>query len=185
MAEIPHVLVKDLLSIGYFFEELRKFSRTQEIDLASFSRGFAIPYLAKKVESYQRSGQTHKIGILNLAVSHLSKASDHEMADSLLGLRRVATSEVDMNEKAICKSEQFDKAQLLSFRHKSEAAQSLGKLLVAIIRIYKLSEVITRRDKRGDGEPDPVVGAIEVPLQNVPRAELAILSQGHTQGTKS
>lgn len=161
MAEIPHALVKDLLSIGYFFEELKNLSGIKEIDLPSFSRGFAIPYLAKRSESYQRSGQSDKIGILNLAVSHLSKASDDEMADSLLGLRRVASSEVDVNEKALYRSDQHDKSQLLTFRHKSEAAQSLGKLLVAIIRIFKLSEVGTRRDKRGDGEAASVVNAIE------------------------
>jgi len=185
MAEIPHASVKDLLSIGYFFEELKNYSGAREIDLPSFSRDFAIPYLTRKSESYQRSGQTHRIRILDLAVSQLSTASDDEMALSLLGLKRLAASEVDMNEKAICRNDQLGKSQLLSFRRESEAAQSLGKLLVAIIRIFKLSEVVTKRDKRHEGTADSVVGAIEGPSKTVGRGKRAILSQGQVQATKS
>lgn len=177
MPEIPHALVKDLLSTGYFFEELKNYSGAKEIDLASFSRGFAIPYLARKSESYRRSGQTDKVGILDLAMTSLSNASDDEMADSLLGLKRVASSEVDLNEKALCRNDQRDNSQILSFRHKSEAAQSLGKLLVAIIRIFKLPEVITKRDKRGDEEADLAVGAVEGPLRRDGRSGLTRPSQ--------
>lgn len=147
MAEIPHALVKDLLSTGYFFEELKNYTEAKEIDLPSFSRDFAVPYLTRKFELYQRSGQTNRSKILNLAVKFLYNANDDEMADTILGLKKVAASEMDINEKALYKNDQLDRAEVLSCRQKSEAAQSLGKLLISIIKIFKLAEVTTKRDK--------------------------------------
>jgi hypothetical protein len=147
MAEIPRALVKDLLSTGYFYEELKNYSESNEIDLASFSRNFAVPHLAKKVEIYQNLGQTNRSGILNLAVKCLSKANDEEMAASILELKKVAASEMDTNEKALFMDVHFDKSELLSFRQKSETAESLGKLLVVIIRMFKLPEALGKRDR--------------------------------------
>lgn len=147
MSEIPHALVKDLLSTGYFFEELKNYTEAKEIDLPSFSRDFAVPYLTRKSESYQRSGQANRSRILNLAVKFLDNANDDEMADTIIGLKKVVASEMNINEKALHKNDQLDKAELLSCRQKSEAAQSLGKLLISIIKIFKLAEVTTKRDK--------------------------------------
>jgi len=146
MAELPHALVKDLLSTGYFFEELKNYTESKEIDLPSFSRGFAVPYLSRKCESYQKSGQTNRSRILNLAVETLDNANDDEMADTIFGLKRLAASEVATNEIAVHKNDQLDKSELLSCRQKSEAAQSLGKLLISIIRMFKLAEAVTKRD---------------------------------------
>jgi hypothetical protein len=152
--------VKDLLSTGYFFEELKSYSGPKEMDLPTFSRGFAVPYLARKSESYQRSGQEYGNKILCLAARCLSDAVDDAMADSILGLKKMAASEVDVHEKALYRSDQFDKTELRSFRQKSEAAQSLGKLLVIIIRVFKLSEIITKRDK-SEGPGDSIADVIK------------------------
>jgi len=160
MTEIPHALVKDLLSTGYFFEELKNHTESKEIDLSSFSRDFAVPYLTRKSESYQQSGQTNRTKILNLAVKFLHNANDSEMADTILGLKKVAESEVEINEKALHKTEQLDKSELLSCRQKSETAQSLGKLLISIIRMFKLAEVATKRDK-SEEVCNPVEDAIK------------------------
>ena len=46
MCETPSAPVKDLLSTGYFYEELKnhvKSTESKEIDLVSFSRDFAVP----------------------------------------------------------------------------------------------------------------------------------------------
>lgn len=160
MAEIPHVLVKDLLSTGYFFEELKNYTESKEIGLSSLSRDFAVPYLTQKSESYQRSGQTNRTKILNLAVKFLYNANDSEMADTIFGLKKVAESEVDTNEKALRTNDQLDKSELLSCRQKSEAAQALGKLLISIIRVFQLAEVITKRDN-SEGACDSVADAIK------------------------
>lgn len=147
MAETPHALVKDLLSTGYFFEELKNYTDSKEIDLSSFVKDFAVPYLSQKSESHQKSGQTNRTRILNLAVKFLYNADDSEMADTIFGLRKIAASEVDISEKALHKSDQLGKSELLLFRRKSEAAQSLSKLLISIIRMFKLAEVVTKRNK--------------------------------------
>jgi hypothetical protein len=139
--------VKDLLSTGYFFEELKNYTESKEIDLLSFSRDFAVPHLTRKFELYQRSGQTNKCKILNLAVKFLDNASDDEMADTIFGLKRLAASEVATHERAFHKNDQLERSEILSGRQMSEAAQSLGKLLITIIRMFKLAEVITKRDK--------------------------------------
>lgn len=147
MAEIPQALVKDLLSTGYFYEELRNYSESKEIDLISFSRDFAVPYLSRKSETYQKSGQSSKSIILNFAVKYLSNADDSAMSDSIFGLKRVVEYEMEIHEKAYYKNDAIDKSELLSCRQKSESARSLGKLLISIIRLFKLAEVITKRDK--------------------------------------
>jgi hypothetical protein len=159
MAEIPQALVKDLLSTGYFHEQLKNYSESKEIDLLSFSRDFAVPYLASKSESYQKSGQSSKSIILNFAVKYLANADEGAMSDSIFGLKRVVEYEMEIHEKAYYKNDQADKSELLSCRHKSESARSLGKLLISIIRIFKLSEVVTKREK-SENACDSAVDAI-------------------------
>lgn len=147
MAELPRALVKDLLSTGYFFEELKKYTESKEIDLASLSRDFALPYLVRKSESYQRAGKTDRIKILGLAVKFLHEASDVQMAETIFGLRRVAASEEDVNSKTLCANESVRKSERFSCREKLEEAQSLGKMLTSIVRAFGLSEMISKRDK--------------------------------------
>lgn len=147
MAEIPHASVKDLISTGYFFKELKKYTASKEIDLPSFNRIFVVPYLTGKYESYQKSGHTNKSRILNLAGEFLYNANDEEITDTIFGLKKVAASEVEINEKVLHTDDPVEKSELLSCRHKLEAAQSLSKLLISIIRMFKLAEVITKRGK--------------------------------------
>ncbi len=151
MAEAQLALVKDLISTGYFFKELRTYSESKEIDLPSFSRHFAVPYLTRISESYEESGKPDKSQILNLAVKHLSNVSDEELVESIFGLKKIAASEIDVNEKALHQSDQLNKSQLRSCRQKSESATSLSKLLVSIIRMFKLSEGTFKRDKSEEG----------------------------------
>ena len=147
MTQVPYASVRDLLSTGYCFEELKNFTEAKEIDLSSFSRAFAVPYLSRQFESCQRSGQTDRSKILSLAVKFLCDANDDEMTDIIFALRNVALSEIEMNEKALHQSDQLDRVELVSCRRKSEAAQTLGKLLTCIIRAFKLAEVTTKRGK--------------------------------------
>ena len=161
MAETPpQALVKDLLSTGYFFEELKNYTESKEIDLPSFTRDFAVPYLSRKSESYRRSGQANRARILDVAVKFLCEADDREMGETILGLKRVAAAEVDANARALVKNDQLDRSEAFSYREESEAAQSLGKLLISIIRMFKLAEVITKRDK-SEGPNDSVCDAIK------------------------
>jgi hypothetical protein len=147
MAEIQLALVKDLISTGYFFEELKTYSKSQEIDLPSFSRDFALPYLTRISELYEESGEPDRSMILNLAIKHLSNVSDDELVDSIFGLKKIAASEIDTNEKALHQSDQLKKSELRSCRQKSESATSLSKLLVSIIRMFKLVEAKVKHDK--------------------------------------
>jgi hypothetical protein len=147
MAETQLALVKDLISTGYFFEELKTYSKSKEIDLPSLNKDFAVPYLTRKSDSYEKSGEPDRSKILNLAVKHLSNVSDDELVDSIFGLKKIAESEIDTNEKALHQINQRNKSELRSCRHKSESATSLSKLLVSIIRLFKLVEVKVKRDK--------------------------------------
>jgi hypothetical protein len=151
MAEAQLALVKDLISTGYFFKELRTYSESKEIDLPSFSRYFAVPYLTRISESYEESGKPDKSQILNLAVKHLSNVSDEELVESIFGLKKIAASEIDANEKALHQSDQLNKSQLRSCRQKSESATSLSKLLVSIIRMFRLAEGKVKLDKSEEG----------------------------------
>lgn len=160
MAEIPQALVKDLLSTGYCYDQLKNYSESKEIDLLSFSRDFAVPYLARESELYQRSGLSSKSIILNFAVKYLSTADDSSMSDSIFGLKKVVEYEIEIHEKAFYRNDQIDKSELLACRQKSESAQSLGKLLISVIRIFKLAEVITKRDK-SEKSCDSTVDAIQ------------------------
>lgn len=152
MTEIPNALIKDLLSTGYFFEELKHYAKSKEMDITSYSRNFAVPYLARISESYEGSGQTQRSRILNLAVEHLSNVNDDEMVASIFGLKKAAASEVDVNAKALSHIDQLDKSEALSCRQRVESAESLVKLLVSIIRIFKLAEVRAKRNKAEESE---------------------------------
>ena len=147
MAETQLALVKDLISTGYFFKELRTYPKSQEIDLPSFSKDFAVPYLTRISESYEESGESDRTEILNFAIKHLCNVSDDELVDSIFGLKKLAASEIDTNEKVLHQSDQFNKSELRSSRHKSESATSLSKLLVSMIRMFKLVEAKVKRDK--------------------------------------
>ncbi len=161
MTETPHALVKDLLSTGYFFEELKNYTESKEIDLPSFSRDFAVPYLTRKSESYHRSGKANRTKILNLAVKFLFEANDNEMADTIFGLKKVAASEVDTYEKALHKNDQLEKSEILTYRQKLEEAQSLGKMLICIIRAFKLTEITTNKRDKSEDTCETVCGAIK------------------------
>jgi hypothetical protein len=147
MEETQLALVKDLISTGYFSEELRTYSKSKEIDLPSLSKDFAVPYLTRKSESYEKSGEPDRSKILDLAVKHLSNVSDEELVDSIFALKKIAQSEIDTNEKALHQSDQLNRSELRSRRQKSESAAFLSKLLVSIIRIFKLVEIRVKRDK--------------------------------------
>lgn len=147
MMEMPRALIPDLLSTGYFFEELKQFTGSKEIDLPSLSRDFAVPYLARRSESYQRTGKADRARILSLAVKFLSEASDGEMAQTIFGLKKVVLSEMEIYEKALLSNDRMEKSILFIYRQKLEEAQFLGKMLITIIRVFKLAEPIPKRDK--------------------------------------
>jgi hypothetical protein len=162
MTETPHALVKDLLSTGYFFEELKDYAGSKEIDLISFSRDFAVPYLSRKSESLERSGRSHRARILNLAVKFLYTADDTEMAETILALKRIASAEVDTNEKALLRNDSNDKSESILCRQKMEEALSLGKMLVSIIRSFKLAEAIPKRESpKGTSSSNPIEDAMK------------------------
>jgi hypothetical protein len=145
MIQLPLALVKDLLSTGYFFEDLKSYPKSKEMDLPTYSRNFLVPYLARISESYEGKGQQNRNIILKLAVKNLSDVNDDQLTDSILGLKKTAVAEIDANEKALHKNDQLDRSEHLSCRQKSESAQSLVKLLVSIIRTFKLVEIIAKR----------------------------------------
>ena len=147
MTEIPHATVKDLLSTGYFFDALKGYSKTAEIDLSTYNKDFVVPYLSTILKSYERSGQPDRSVILTTAIQNLSEADDDNMVGYILDLRKMAASEVDANEKALVQNIPLDKSERLTCRKKSESAQSLTKLFVSIIRAFKLTEVNVKRDK--------------------------------------
>ena len=156
--EIPHALVKDLRSTGYFFEELKNYSQSPEIRVTTYCIDFAIPYLVRLSESYDRSGKPDRSRILRLAIKHLSDPGDHEVVDSIFVLKKVAQSEVDKTGKAVLQN-QFDKSKSLANRQRFESAELIIKLLVNIIKTFKLAEPNTKQ-RKADGVEDPVSDAI-------------------------
>lgn len=160
MADIPCALVKELRATGYFFEELKSCSDSKEIDLASLSKDLAVPYLARKSASYQSAERIRRGMILDLAVKFLSEASDGEMAEAIFGLKRVAASEIDTNEKALHRDERVEKSKLFLWRQRLEEARFLDKLLMSIIKVFKLAEIKAKRD-RSEENCESVYDAIE------------------------
>ena len=152
MCETPSAPVKDLLSTGYFYEELKnhvKSTESKEIDLVSFSRDFAVPYLVKKSASYKGPGQTNRAKILDLAVKFLSNANDAELTETVFALKKVAESEVAVSAKEISTTDQPGMAQFC--RQRSESAQSLKKLLTSIIKMYRLAQTVGKKDESDEG----------------------------------
>jgi hypothetical protein len=147
MAMTPNASITDLLSSGYFFEELKNYSESKEIDLPSYSRDYAVPFLARTSESHERAGQSNKTKILKFAIKYLSDVDDDELVFTILELKKVATSEIDHNEKTLYQMAVQNKSERILCRQRVEVAQWLTKLLVSIIRIFKLPEVIVKRDK--------------------------------------
>lgn len=161
MTETPLALVKDLLSTGYYFKELKNHTGAKEIDLPSFCRDFTVPYLTRKSESYQMSGKANRTKILNLVTKFLSEATDSEMIETIFGLKKVIASEVDTYEKVIHKNEHLAKSELLSYRKHLEEAQFIGKMLISIIRAFKLAEVITKKEKSEGACESSICGTIK------------------------
>jgi len=146
MAPRSNAPLKDLLSTGYFFEELKSQPKSTEIDLSTYIRNYVVPYLTMVTESHEKSGQPNRSHIINLAIKHLSDVQDEELADSIFGLKKVAMSEIDIHEKALVQVDRIEKAESRACRQKLESAKSLAKLFVTVIRLFKLVEVIAKRD---------------------------------------
>ncbi len=156
--EIPHAFVKYLRSSGYFFEELKNYSQSLEMLVTTYCIDFAIPYLVRLSESYDRAGKPDRSRILRLAIKHLSEPGDYEVADSIFGLKKVAQSEIDKTGKAVLQ-EQFDKSKALANRQRFESAELITKLLVNIIKMFKLAEP-NAKQRKADGVENPVGDAI-------------------------
>lgn len=145
METMPNASLKDLLSTGYFYKDLKKYNASNEIDLSSYSRNYAIPYLSRLLDLNKDSGEIHGNEILTLAIDFLTKAKDEELGESILELKSIITSEIDSNEIMLYQLGLGDKHRLKACRQKSQSAQTLSKLLVSIIKMFKLSEGAPKR----------------------------------------
>lgn len=137
--EIPHAPLKDLRSTGYFFDELKAYSASPDMDLTTYCVSFVSPYLVKACESFDKLGHFAKSGMLKLAIQYLSNPKDDEIVDSIFGLWKVAVSEVDRAGKANL-AVPLDKAESFANRQKLQSAEFLVKLLVNIIKMFRLAE---------------------------------------------
>jgi hypothetical protein len=171
MASKPCALLKDLRSTGYFYDELKTFSSSPEMDISTYCTGFAIPYLLKLSDSYEKLGQADRSIIFKLAVKYLSEVGGEDLIDSVFGLKKVAVSELDKLAKANLKDE-LDRTESLSIHRKLESTKSLIKLLVNIIKIFKLTEITTKQ-RQSEGISDAVGDAImqNWKVQNCPASE--------------
>jgi hypothetical protein len=156
--ETPHALVKDLRSTGYFFNELKSYTQSSEITLETYCTDFAVPYLLKISKSYDKSGRSPRSRILMLAIKHLSDPSEWEIVDSIFGIKKVAESEIKKTSKASLE-QQHDKSRSLADRQGMESAEFLIKLLVNIIKMFRLAEPDSFRKKTDEVE-NPVFDAI-------------------------
>ena len=156
METMPNASLKDLLSTGYFYKDLKTYTASAEIDLSSYSRNYAIPYLCGLLEINKDSGEIHRNEILVLAIDCLTKAKDAELPESIFELKSISASEIDSNELALHELGSEDKSRLKACRQKSQSAQTLSKLLVSIIKMFKLSEGVPKRGagKRAGGFVD-------------------------------
>lgn len=145
METMPNASLKDLLSTGYFYKDLKTYTASAEIDLSAYSRNYAVPYLSKLLELNKGSGEIHRNDILTLAIDCLTKAKDEELAESIFELKSITTSEIDANELVLYQLGLGDKPRLKACRQKSQSAQTLFKLLVSIIKMFKLSEGTPKR----------------------------------------
>jgi hypothetical protein len=159
METMPSALLKDLLSTGYFYEDLKAYKESPQIDLPFYSKNYTIPYLNKLLVLKKSSGEVHGNEILILAIDHLTNSKDEELTDSIFELKSITTSEIDSNERMLHQLGSEDKSRLKACRQKSQAAQTLSKLLVSIIKIFKLSEGSPKRGagktQKGDFDVSP------------------------------
>lgn len=163
MSEVLNAKVNDLLSTGYFYEELKNYiisTNSKEINLVLFNRDFAVPYLIRKSESYKKPEQINRARILNLAVRFLSDVNEEELAETIFALKKLAESEVDKNEKEFRTNDHPANAQ--SCRQRSESAQSLGKLLTSIIKMFRLAQIIRKQDNSPADKQDPIKDSIKI-----------------------
>lgn len=137
--ELPHAPVKDLRSTGYFFDELKTYSAASDMDLTTYCVSFVVPYLGKVSDSYDKLGYFVKSRILKLAIHYLSNPIDEEMVDTIFGLREIAMAEVGKAEKADF-AKPLDKSEASANRQKLQAAEVLVKLMVNIIKMFKLAD---------------------------------------------
>lgn len=144
--EIPYAPLKELRSTGYFYDQLKAYSESPEMDLTTYCVRFVSPYLVKVSESYDRTGLFDKSRILKFAVKHLSNPKDSEIIDIIFGIRKVAKSEVDKAVKADS-TEQPGKNEAWLNRQKLQAAEFLLKLLLNIIKTFRLAEQNTSSGK--------------------------------------
>jgi len=158
LMEIPHAPLKDLRSTGYFFDELKAYSASADMDLTTYCVSFVSPYLAKVCESHDKLGHFAKSGILKLAVRYLSNPRDEEIVDSIFGLWKVAVSEVDRAAKTDF-AVPLDKSETVANRQKLQAAEFLVKLLVNIIKMFKLAES-SANSRKADETTNPVFKTI-------------------------
>jgi hypothetical protein len=78
--------------------------------------------------------------------------------DSIFGLKKVAQTEVDKTGKAVLQ-DQFDKSKSLANRQRFESAELIIKLLVNIIKTFRLAEP-NAKQRKADGVENPVADAI-------------------------
>ncbi len=158
MAEIPHASLKELLSTGYFYDELKKYSESPEMDISTYCSDFAVPYLIRLSESHDKSAQLDDNRIFKLAIRHLFHIKEEEIIDSIFGLKKVAVLELQRIEKA-SRTDNLDRSEAHANRRRQEAAESLIKLLVNIIKVFRLPE-ITPQQRKAESIGDPVGDAI-------------------------
>jgi hypothetical protein len=96
--------------------------------------------------------------IINLAVESLSNAHDSELTQTIFALKKVAETEVQVNEKEMFTTDLVARAQ--SCRQRSESAQSLAKLLTSIIKMFKLAPIL-KGDKSDEQEDSSIEGSIK------------------------
>jgi len=93
-----------------------------------------------------------------LAIKHLSDPSECEIVDSIFGIKKVAESEIKKTSKTSLE-EQRDKSTALADRQSLESAVFLIKLLVNIIKMFRLAEPNAYRKKADEAE-NPVFDAV-------------------------
>ena len=130
------------------------------MDVTTYCTSFLpeTPYLVRVSESYDRAGQAGRSKILRFGIKYLSSPSDYEVMDSIFGLKKVAVSEIDKAGKA-ARQEQLDKPKSLANRQRLESAEFLIKLLVNIIKMFRLAEP-NAKQRKADGVENPIGDAI-------------------------
>ncbi|MEN6437097.1 MAG: hypothetical protein ABFD97_00800 [Syntrophobacter sp.] len=151
--EVTCALVKDLRSTGYFFDELKSYSQSPEMDLTTYCVDLAIPYLARISEGYDRSGHPDKGKIFRFAGKFLSECNG-DLTSCIFGLKKVASSEIDRVHKE-AREDQLAKAKSLANRQSLQSAELLHKLLATIIKMFRLAAPNVDR-KKEDRIEDPI-----------------------------